>query len=135
LDTAFVWIRTHIGFSNYKKSRIFDLFIGELEKIYNREIIKLADLNIRLIKWLSSKVGINTKFVFSSQLDTKGSKTNLLIDICKKLNGEHYLSPAGSKNTLKKIIYFQNSKYNYHIKIINIQHTINCTGISFLISQ
>jgi len=83
--------------SNYKKSRYFEFLVVELEEIFNSEINKLADLNIRLIEWLSSKLGINTKFVYSSQLDTDGSKTELLVNICKIINADHYISPAGSK--------------------------------------
>ena len=83
--------------SNYKKSRYFEFLVVELEEIYKNEINKLVDLNIRLIEWLSSKLGINTKFVYSSQLDTDGSKTELLVNICKIINADHYISPAGSK--------------------------------------
>ena len=42
--------------SNYKKSKYFEIYIQELEEIYSIKINKLADLNIRLIKWLSSKL-------------------------------------------------------------------------------
>ena len=84
-------------YSNYKKSIFFKYFDVELEEIYKNEINKLVDLNIRLIEWLSSKLGINTKFVYSSQLDTDGSKTELLVNICKIINADHYISPAGSK--------------------------------------
>jgi|TARA_B100001971_G_C18194656_1_gene540710 hypothetical protein len=83
--------------SNYKKSRYFEFLVVELEEIYKNEINKLVDLNIRLIEWVSSKLGINTKFVYSSQLDTDGSKTELLVNICKIINADHYISPAGSK--------------------------------------
>ena len=84
-------------YSNYKKSIFFKYFDVELEEIYKNEINKLVDLNIRLIEWVSSKLGINTKFVYSSQLDTDGSKTELLVNICKIINADHYISPAGSK--------------------------------------
>jgi len=83
--------------SNYKKSKYYKLYIQELEKIFNSKISKLTDLNMRLIEWLSSKLGVNTKFVYSSKLDASGSKTELLINICNEINANHYLSPAGSK--------------------------------------
>ena len=83
--------------SNYKKSRYFEFLVVDLEEIFNSEINKLADLNIRLIEWLSSKLGANTKFVCSSKLDAIGSKTELLVNICNEINANHYLSPSGSK--------------------------------------
>jgi len=58
---------------------------------------EIIDLNVQLNEWPSSKLGINTKLVFSSQLDIQGSKTELLLDICNKFNSDQYLSPAGSK--------------------------------------
>ena len=54
-------------------------------------------MNTTLIRWLSSKLGVNTKFVYSSKLDASGSKTELLVNICKKVGADHYISPAGSK--------------------------------------
>ena len=106
--------------SNYKKSRYFEFLVVELEEIFNSEINKLADLNIRLIEWLTSKMGINTKFVFSSQLDTKGSKTELLANICKKINADHYLSPAGSKEYIEENNIF--SKSGIQLSYQDYQH-------------
>ena len=106
--------------SNYKKSKYFEFLVVELEEIFNSEINKLADLNIRLIEWLSSKMGINTKFVFSSQLDTKGSKTELLANICKKINADHYLSPAGSKEYIEENNIF--SKSGIQLSYQDYQH-------------
>ena len=87
---------------NYKNSKYFKLYISELEEIFFSKINRLADLNIRLIKWLSSKIGIKTTFISSSELDVSGSKTELLINICKKINANHYLSPIGSKSYIEK---------------------------------
>ena len=106
--------------SSYKRSRYIESFIKELDEIYNSEFIKLADLNIRLIEWLSSKIGINTKFILSSQLDAQGSKTELLVDIFKKLNGDHYLSPAGSKDYIEEDNLF--SKSGIQLSYQNYKH-------------
>ena len=95
--------------SNYKKSKYFKSYINELDEIYNSKINKLSDLNIRLIKWLSSKLGIKTEFVLSSQLDEHGSKTELLLNICKKLNADYYLSPPGSKEYIEENNLFEKS--------------------------
>jgi len=59
----FNFIRT-----NYKKTKYYEKYIEKLENIYNKKIDKLSDLNTTLIRWLSSKIGISTKFLFSSDL-------------------------------------------------------------------
>ena len=87
---------------NYKKSKYYELYIQELEKIFNSKISKLTDLNMRLIEWLSLKLGANTKFYYSSKLDARGSKTELLVNICNEINANHYLSPSGSKRYIDK---------------------------------
>ena len=94
---------------NYKNSKYYKLYIGELEEIFFSNISRLANLNIKLIKWLSSKIGIKTKFISSSELDVSGSKTELLINICMKINANHYLSPIGSKGYIEKNNLFTNS--------------------------
>ena len=94
---------------NYKNSKYYKLYIGELEEIFFSKISRLANLNIKLIKWLSSKIGIKTKFISSSELDVSGSKTELLINICLKINANHYLSPIGSKNYIEKNNLFTSS--------------------------
>jgi len=88
--------------SNYKKSKYYNLYIQELEEIFNSNISKLTDLNMRLIEWLSSKLGVGSEFVSSSKLDVSGSKTELLINICNEINANHYLSPDGSKKYIDK---------------------------------
>jgi len=82
--------------TNYHKSTYFDIYAKELSEIYRSKHNRLADLNILLIKWLSKKMGITSNFKLSSQLNVHGFKVDALIDICKKVNGDHYLSPSGS---------------------------------------
>jgi len=105
---------------NYKNSKYYKLYIGELEEIFFSEISRLANLNIKLIKWLSSKIGIKTKFISSSELDVSGSKTELLINICKEINANHYLSPIGSKGYIEKNNLFTNS--GIQLSYQNYQH-------------
>ena len=105
---------------NYKNSKYYKLYIGELEEIFISKTSRLANLNIKLIKWLSSKIGIKTKFISSSELDVSGSKTELLINICKKINANHYLSPIGSKSYIEKNNLFNNS--GIQLSYQNYQH-------------
>lgn len=82
---------------NYTKAKNCN-FIDELEEIYTRDYERLMDLNIDLIKLGCKKFNLKSEFLFSSNLDVKGKKVDALIDICKKVNSDHYLSPVGSKS-------------------------------------
>jgi hypothetical protein len=106
---------------NYKKTKYYEKYIEELENIYNKKIDRLSDLNTTLIRWLSSNIGIDTEFLFSSDLNAKGSKTELLFDICNILNGDHYLSPAGSKDYIEKNNLF--SKNGIKLSYQNYRHS------------
>lgn len=89
-----------IGY-NYNKAKYFKKIYPELEKILNKSFNLLVDLNIELIVWLKNLLGIKTKIKKSSLLKTRGRKADLLINICKLLNANTYLSPIGSKAYLK----------------------------------
>ena len=81
---------------NYDKAPYFKKYFKFFEETYNTNWECLADLNIHIIKWTSDQLNIKNKFVNSSSMNIKGRKTELLVDICKKLNADAYLSPLGS---------------------------------------
>lgn len=56
----------------------------------------LVDLNMALIEWLRGHFGIETPFVFSSELALKTAKSDLILDICTALGATHYIAgPSG----------------------------------------
>lgn len=91
------WARNHFKTicQNYQKSAKYALYVADFEKIYSTNWARLIDLNVGLIRLISNKLGIEKKMVFSSSLNVTGSKVSRLIDICKKLRADNYLSPAG----------------------------------------
>jgi hypothetical protein len=61
----------------------------------------LADLNCSLIKHYSRGLGINTKFLRSSEIKADGSKSEKLFEICIALGALKYLSAPGSKEYIE----------------------------------
>ena len=58
--------------------------------------IDFVELNISLITEIASYLGITTRLVrLSNLLDEFGEKTDLIIDICKELKSDIYLSGTG----------------------------------------
>jgi hypothetical protein len=72
-------------------------FLDEWEAILRRGHTRLAELNIDLITWLRDAMGLRTPFVRCSSLDVSGKRVDLLIDVCRAVGADHYLSPLGSK--------------------------------------
>lgn len=72
-------------------------FLGEdLMKIVRESDDSLASLNLALIELLMQKLGIKTPIVRSSSLEPTGSKSDLNLDICRKLGATSYLAGEGS---------------------------------------
>ena len=84
---------------NYKKAEYFNIYFEELREIINKSDLKLAELNILLIKWICKKLDINSQIFISSELNiTEEDPTDRLISICKKFDGSHYISGFGGDN-------------------------------------
>ena len=62
----------------------------------------LCDLNIFLITEFCKDLGIKTPLKKASNLKLSGKREVLLLEICKALKADSYLSPEGSKNYLEK---------------------------------
>lgn len=93
---------------NYKKTKFFELYFPEIEKIYNVDYENLVDLNINFIKYICNCLFIKTDFSKSSDLNFLEKKNSLLIKICKHYNANQYISPLGSKNYLNENMFKDN---------------------------
>lgn len=88
---------------NYSKSKYFAKYADFFQQVYTRDWELLVDLNLYLIQNLMNMLGLNTPIVRSSALDLRegARKTDLLIDICRVVGGDTYLSGVGGKNYME----------------------------------
>lgn len=104
----------------YKKTKSYQVFYPELCKrlqgLFDESINHLSDLNISLIKFMCTFMGIKTPFICSSELDVSGQKGDLLANICSRLGANYYLSPLGAKIYLDHCDAFEEKGINilYH---------------------
>ena len=96
------WINKHKKsiIQNYKKAEFFDNYWFELEKIYDEKFEYLVELNIEVIKFLFDKLKIKTKTLFSSELHISDKGSNRILEICKILNADRYISGISGKKYL-----------------------------------
>jgi hypothetical protein len=89
---------------SYSKSRFFKDYFNELEKIYfNKNNSKyLVNLNISIINWICTVLEIKKKFVLSSDMRVTGNKSQKIINICKKLNKNIYMTNPGALEYITK---------------------------------
>jgi hypothetical protein len=87
---------------NYRRARFFDRYFPELEGILkkHRSGSHLADLNLEIIRWTCAALDIHTPLVRSSDLRQEGRRSQLLVNLCRCLSADRYLSPPGSATYL-----------------------------------
>jgi len=93
------WQKKHLkNFeSSYKKATHFKEVYSFIVDHYNNNYKLLSTFNIDFILAVSKKIGIETKFIKSSELlNIKGDKDIRLASICKSINSNLYLSAQGS---------------------------------------
>jgi len=71
----------------------------------------LIDINMKSIVWCRDKWKITTPMIMASSLAASGSKSELLLNICKEVGATTYLSGKGGFDYLDKTI-FDEAKIN-----------------------
>jgi hypothetical protein len=95
INNTVQWKKKHLQalITNYSKAPFFKEYINFFKSIYSKDWEFLSELNICLIdnirEMLSVKKG---KTVFASDLHLSADPTDRLIDICKSVGGDIYLS-------------------------------------------
>ena len=94
------WIKKHLGIirNSYSNTKYFDKLFPYIEEILKKNYLNICDLNIDLIRLFTNYLKLDTKFYLSSNLNVSGNKDDKLINLLKKLNSNHYISPPGSKS-------------------------------------
>jgi hypothetical protein len=139
------WRKKHLRtiITNYNKTPFFKDYIGIFEEIYSKDWENISDLNIHMIKSICDIINVVDKInVKSSNLDVSDDPTDRLIDICKLLGGDTYLSGRDGANYMNlerfkereiKVVFqdFQHPEYHQlfdgfqsHMSIIDL--IFNC---------
>ena len=105
---------------NYKQSPFFSNYSEDFFNVLRKKYVHLSHLSIDLILLTRKLLDIKTKIQYSSEFVTKGSKGELLAELCKHVGATEYVSPPGSK------VYLDDSnsfiKRNIPIKYFDYKH-------------
>lgn len=97
------WIRNTIQKidSNYSDKRIKSIDTKHrLIKYLSDPSTSLAEFNIRIIKLLCKSTGITTPIILSSDLNSGGSGSDRILNICEDVGADEYLSGIKGKEYL-----------------------------------
>jgi len=111
INNSFNWQRKHLKsiLINYKNSPYFKDFKYFFEELYSKKWEYLSELNETIIKFIAKELKINVEILKSSNLEIEGLKTDLLIDLCKKLHADSYLSGEGGHNYVDETKFKENN--------------------------
>lgn len=102
--------------SNYKKTQHFNEYKERFENIFFKKYERLFDLNLSLLKLILNILEIDTDIIIASELKQDfGQKNDRILNICKYLNADEYLSGNGAKN--------YNVQEDYDAANIKLQYT------------
>lgn len=102
IDNTQAWGKKHWKslLHSYRQASYFSMHSDFFEGIYAREYHQLGGLNECLIRYLADELKISTSIVRASSLNVKGKRTERIINICKALGGDIYLSGISGRNYL-----------------------------------
>lgn len=100
IDNKTSWSRKHLNslMLNYKRATFFEKYTNFFKEIYKEKWEKLSELNARIIEYIARELNIKVEFFRASELGIQGKSTELLINICKAVGANTYISgPSGKK--------------------------------------
>lgn len=85
---------------SYTRSKYFSRYEKQLREVLDSSTGNLCALNVALLKFVFKALGINAKTVFASELGAEGKAGALILDICRKIKADSYLSGISGKDYL-----------------------------------
>ena len=92
---------------HYREAVHWTRYREELWAILERPWECLADLNVAVIDWLASSLGIRRPLVRASTLGITGKRSALLLEICRSLGAGTYLSGVSGRSYLDVDLFAQ----------------------------
>lgn len=96
--------------ANYGKAPKFKFFAPIFEELYldgNEDL--LTNVNEKYIKVICGILKIQTPILRSAKFELQGDKNERIIDLCKKVEADIYISGPAAKNYVNEILFKENN--------------------------
>ena len=107
---------------NYARAPYFDEIKDFVESIFEKKFQYLLDLNTEIIKFIMNELEIKSKIVFSSELEISKKGSDRVIDICKAVGADHYITGTFWAESNLRVEEFKKS--NIDVEFQKFQHPI-----------
>ncbi|MGC9325847.1 MAG: WbqC family protein [Desulfomonilia bacterium] len=78
-----------------------------LENLHSDHHDTILNMNMQILQYVRGYLGIQTPLVLSSELGIQEKGSRLIVDLCRKLGGTHYLGQVSSEHYLDREIFEQ----------------------------
>ena len=114
INNATQWRKQHWKsiYYSYINAPYFSNYAEFFEQVYKREWLYLIEIIEELFAYILKAQRINTTIIKASDLNIGGKKEDLLLNICKALKADEYLSGPDGKNYLNPELWREN---NIHV--------------------
>jgi hypothetical protein len=92
-----------------------------LETLWNRPVERLIDLNMDVIRYLLTALGITTPMIMASSLAPQGAGSALVLDICRRVGARTYLAGPLSRRYLSEECF---APANIAVKYHEFEHPV-----------
>lgn len=107
--------------NSYNKSKYFQIYKNFFRSVYDKKWENLCDLNVYTVQKICEILNIDTNFIRASELNVKGSGSDIILNICKELNADIYFSGISGKSYLNELDFKKN---NIQIIYQNFEHPV-----------
>jgi hypothetical protein len=89
--------------ANYAQSACFQEIMPEVNALYARQCMSLSEFTLSSIEMLMDMLDVKVPMVLSSELDPRGTRNEMLVDLLRKVGATHYLSGVGARAYLDPV--------------------------------
>jgi len=107
---------------NYARAPYFGEIKDFIESIFEKKFQYLVDLNTEIIKFIMNELEIKSKIVFSSDLEISKKGSDRVLDICKAVDADHYITGTFWAESNLRVEEFKKS--NIDVEFQKFQHPI-----------
>jgi hypothetical protein len=104
------WKETHWKkiLISYANAQFFHQYRDRLHEIYNRNWDYLFELDLEALKVTFELLGIKVPIIRESELGVKSAGTQRLVDVCKALGADTYISGRGGREYMDEPLFEKN---------------------------
>jgi hypothetical protein len=102
INNSIDWRPDHLNKirNSYANAPFFHLYKDYLHSVYSKDWEFLFDLDFELVRATANWLGIKIPMLRESELKVSGTATDRLINTCKAVGADTYISGSGGKNYL-----------------------------------